>query len=194
MIVVLGRPTAAIVDGTVVPAGLAAEIALAAAAAGTQVELVGSIGDDDTGDAVTVALGRRGVGHAALLRIGGAATVRDDATPPTRLDARDVDLGLRYISTVSVLVVAEPLPPDVTAVVAEAAAYHSAPLIAVVESGAQPDTSFGAANATVLSVPAGDPLPFARMVAAYATDLVRGVPPAAAFERAVTAAGWERRA
>lgn len=194
MIVVLGRPTAAVVDGTVVPAGLAAQIALATAAAGVPVELVGSIGDDDTGDAVTVALGRRGVGHAALLRIGGAATVRDDDSPPTRLDARDVDLGLRYISDLSAIVVAEPLPPDVTAVVAEAAAYHSAPLIAVAPAGAEPDGSLVAANATVLSVPAGSSAPFARLVAAYASDLVRGVAPAAAFERAVVAAGWEPRA
>ncbi|HEY4946219.1 MAG TPA: PfkB family carbohydrate kinase [Candidatus Limnocylindrales bacterium] len=59
-------------DGDV--AGLAAAIALAAAAAGAEVQLVGKVGDDPAGDAVLLALARGGVGHLALLRDPGQPT------------------------------------------------------------------------------------------------------------------------
>ena len=49
-------------------AGTAGLIAMAARGAGGSVELVGSVGDDATGDEVVVALGRAGIGHAAVLR------------------------------------------------------------------------------------------------------------------------------
>jgi len=59
-------------DGDV--AGLAAAIALAAAAAGAEVQLVGKVGDDPAGDAVLLALARGAVGHLALLRDPGQPT------------------------------------------------------------------------------------------------------------------------
>ncbi len=69
MIVVVGLPVyAGLPDGRGAPAGLAVDVAIAAHGRGATVELVGKIGDDGAGDAVVVALGRAGVGHAALLR------------------------------------------------------------------------------------------------------------------------------
>jgi len=63
-----GRPGAVV--------GTPALVAEAAAAAGARVELVGRIGDDRAGDAILLALARRGVGHAAVLR---------DPARPTRI-------------------------------------------------------------------------------------------------------------
>ncbi len=54
--------------------GIAAGLAAAAAAAGAEVQLVGRIGDDAAGDALVLALGRAGVGHAAMLRDPGHPT------------------------------------------------------------------------------------------------------------------------
>ncbi len=61
------------------PAGRACEIAIAAADAGSAVEIVGRTGDDAAGDALVLALAAAGVGHVALLR---------DPSRPTRLDMR----------------------------------------------------------------------------------------------------------
>ena len=69
MIVVIGLPAylgSATGEGSA--GGLAVEAAAAAHARGSAVELVGKIGDDGAGDAVVLALGRLGIGHAALLR------------------------------------------------------------------------------------------------------------------------------
>ena len=69
MIVVVGLPAYADApDGERCAGGLAVEVAAAAVRRGGTVELVGKIGSDGTGDAVVVALGRMGVGHAALVR------------------------------------------------------------------------------------------------------------------------------
>ena len=194
MIVVVGRPAAAAGDGGIVPDGLTAAIAVAAAEAGAPVEIVGTIGDDGTGDALTVALGRRGVGHAALLRVAGAETPRDAAGQPPRLDAGDVDLGLRYLTTISALVVTEPLQPDVARVVADAAGYHSAPLVAVVPPGVDPDPVLLAADATVMTAPSRHVAPFARLVARYAAALAAGTRPEEAFTAARDATGWTAHA
>lgn len=50
------------------PGGRACEVALAAAAGGARVEVVGRAGDDPTGDALLLALARSGIGHVAVLR------------------------------------------------------------------------------------------------------------------------------
>ena len=91
MIVVIGIPLG--VSGSEQGvAGTPALAAIAAARAGGTVELVGKVGDDPAGDAVVLALGRHGVGHAALLRdpghrtpvvgIAGADAVGVDAAGP----------------------------------------------------------------------------------------------------------------
>jgi hypothetical protein len=143
--------------------GLAATIALEIARRGGRVELVGSIGDDAAGDEVVVELGRAGIGHAALLRDpGGTTPVAGHLTSQLpRLDAADVELGLRYVAEYHVLILADPLSPDAEAAAIEAAAYHDAPLVAILPEGGGISPALSAA-ATVLEAPTteGDDLPY----------------------------------
>ncbi len=76
MIVVIGSPSYRPPDGSAPDGvgGLGAAIATAAARAGGAVQLVGRVGDDAAGDALVIALGRAGVGHAAILRDAGHPT------------------------------------------------------------------------------------------------------------------------
>ncbi len=74
MIVVIGLPAYREDAGAGEAGGLAADVAAAARAAGSAVELAGKVGDDPAGDAVVLALSRAGVGHAALLRDPARAT------------------------------------------------------------------------------------------------------------------------
>lgn len=99
MIVVVGSPSWGGPDRKA-PTGLAAEIAMRAAAAGCQVELVGRIGDDQTGDALLVALSRAGVGHVAILRDPARAT-RVEYLPvaPEDGDLETLDLGGSTVSS-----------------------------------------------------------------------------------------------
>lgn len=193
MIVVLGRPGLT-ADGRLARA--AGRIAQAAAAAGTRVELVGSVGDDAAGEGVALALGVAGVGHAALLRDPGGVTPRVDAdgietgAPLARLDAGDIDLGLRYVPECRVLVVADPLDERGLGVVVEAATYHGAALIVVVAPGESPDGLPDAA--TVLELPEHDDGAFAALVGRYAAGLARGAAPNDAWQEALDAAGWEQ--
>jgi hypothetical protein len=117
-------------------AGLAGQVALAAAAAGRAVQVVGKVGDDDAGDALMVALTRGGVGHAALLRDAAHSTAVQAAADPGAeadlddafaaddgdgspapdaapdglpLEAADIELALRYLTEFQVLVIAAPL-------------------------------------------------------------------------------------
>jgi hypothetical protein len=194
VIVVLGRPAlgAARPGVPVRPDGTVARVALAAAASGAAVELVGTVGDDERADALTVALGRAGVGHAALLRVPGAATPTPEAPAPSlpRLEAADVDLGLRYVPDCRVLVLAEPLSPGVTAVALDAAAYHGASVVAIVGAGSEIEPALDA-GATVLAAPGDQAAPFAELVGRYAARLDAGVDPGVAFAEAVHAVGWE---
>ena len=194
MIVVVGRPAigAAAAAGPDRPAGPVALIALAAAAAGASVEVLGSVGDAERADALAVALGRAGVGHAALLRLAGAVTPRWGDAPAAwpRLDAADVDLGLRYLPECRVLVLAEPLPPAVRDVALEAAAYHGAAVVAVVAEDEPPDERL-AQVATVLAAPSDALPPFADLIGRFAAALDGGQAPGAAFRGAIEAVGWE---
>jgi hypothetical protein len=56
------------------PAGRACEIAMAATSSGARVEVVGRAGDDQTGDALMLALTRARIGHVAVLRDPSHAT------------------------------------------------------------------------------------------------------------------------
>lgn len=199
MIVVLGRPGLTADDHIDRPAG---RICLAAARAGGRVELVGSVGDDAEGDAVVVELGRAGIGHAAVLRDPAGTTPRvgdgdaaDEAAeePLPRLDAADVELGLRYLAECQVLVAAEALPADVLRIVTDAAAYHGAALIVLATQGQPPDGDLPEA-ATVLEVPVDDGGAFAELVGRYAASLDSGRLPADAWADAVSEGGWEQAA
>ena len=214
MIVVVGTPAWRPVEPAG-PAGLACGIAVAAAAQGASVELVGRAGDDRAGDALMIALARAGVGHVALLRDPARPTrlveplpeadepdlladEADDADadeaagskgPGPRLEALDVDLGLRYLTTFAVIVVTDDALDVALAVTTEAAAYAGAHLVVLVPEGSEPQLDIPAA-ATVLAAPRSDPDgAFAASVGSYAAGLDAGRPPDEAF-RAALAAGW----
>ena len=141
MIVVLGRPRVyrPEPDGDLAPGGLAVEVALAAARAGADVELVGAVGDDPEGDRIVIELGRGGVGHAALMRDPAThtplITQPRDARPLPRLEAADVELGLRYMHECRVLVISAELDAAALAAAQEAADFHSAAVVMVANAG-----------------------------------------------------------
>jgi hypothetical protein len=192
VIVVVGRPSVAIGSAGPVAGGLVSLVAIACAKAGAKVELVGTIGDDEAGDAVAVDLARAGVGHAALLRIPGVATPHADvaAAARPRLEAHDLDLGLRYVPDFRVLVAAEPLPAELEAIMFEAAAYAGAAIVVVTARGGTLGSTLADA-ATVLEAPEVAGGPFAEMVGRYAAGLDAGAEAAAAFSAAAQGAGWE---
>lgn len=223
MIVVVGLPAYAdspaggSPDGEKCAGGMAVEVAAWGQRRGGQVELVGKVGEDGAGDAVVLALGRLGIGHAALLRdpvrptpvlTAGAALVDDStgidadtpvatmfpANPAERpsLDAADIELALRYLAASTVIVLTDPLPDGALAVALDAAAFATARLIVVVPAGSPPPEV--SVEATVLEAPADDDGSFGRMVGTFAAALDAGVDPAAAFREAVTASGWESAA
>jgi len=214
VIVVVGTPAWRPVEPAG-PAGLACGIAIAAASHGASVELVGRTGDDPAGDALLIALAHAGVGHVALLRDPARPTplmepapeadepdvladeaedgdvadaVASTATGP-RLEAADVDLGLRYLTAFAVIVVTDDALDAALAVATDAAAFAGAHLVVLVREGSDsPDIP---ADATVLAAPRADPDgAFAASVGSYAAGLDAGRPPDEAF-RAALAAGWE---
>ena len=201
MIVVLGRPGlgVAVAGGSQPLDGLAALVALAAVDRGARVELVGTVGEDQAGDAVMVALGAAGVGHAAVLRDPAGVTPGGAKRgPQPRLDAGDIGLGLQFVPECRVLVVAEDLDEAAASATIDAAAYHGAPVVAIVSPGAPVPDAWDR-GATVLSAPEeeGDDepvelAPFARLVAGFALGLAEGRPVSEALSRAVSGAGWER--
>ena len=107
------------------------------------------------------------------------------------LDHDDLELALRYLDSFSVVVIAEPLDPAAQAVVAEAAAYAGATLIALVGSA---DAGRAApAAAIVLEAPASDPDGlFARTIGELAAAIDGGTDPATALGSVVAARGWQR--
>jgi hypothetical protein len=214
VIVVIGSPIGRLHDGEVTAAGTAARAALAAAAAGRVVQLVGRTGDDPAADGLLLALARGGVGHVALLRDPAGQTpietepASDDellsptdeaaglpALPPglpegPTLDAADVELGLRYLGEFAVLVLAEPAGQDLVRVVADAARWNAARLLMVVAAAAAPPDGLPP-DAIVLEAPADDrDGAFATLVGGVAAALDGGVEPAEAFRSSIAAAGW----
>jgi sugar/nucleoside kinase (ribokinase family) len=179
VIVVLGRPR---LDERGALTGTAGRVAVAARATGAQVTIVGLVADDAAGDAAVTELGRAGVGHAALLRQPGGGDVRP-------LERADIELALGYVPECQVLVAAEPLTDDALGATAEAAAYHGAALICVIEPGQTPHGLPD--NSTVLEEPEEDAGAFADLVGRYAAALAGGADPAEAWKSAVEKAGWE---
>jgi sugar/nucleoside kinase (ribokinase family) len=217
VIVVVGLPVAVSSEGVTSPAGTAARVALAAAAAGAGVQLVGKVGDDPAGDAVLLALARGGVGHVAVLRDPSRATPvvptapSDDGDPfadgddgsavpvaasgdgpaPT-LEPADVELALRYLTDFRCLVLAEPLPEGVVRVAAEAARYSGAELV-VVAGSAVASTWNLPAEALVLGAPDHDrDGDFARVLGDLAAAVDRGLTAAAALTEVTARIGAGR--
>ncbi len=82
---IVGSPIASPVPRGIAAGGLSSAIAMAAAATGAAVQVVGRIGEDAAGDQVLLALTAVGVGHVAVLREPGrrtpAAPRRADVSP-----------------------------------------------------------------------------------------------------------------
>jgi len=208
VIVVLGRPRVyrPEPDGELAPGGLAAEVALAVGRAGAPVEIVGSIGDDPEGDRVILELGRAAVGHAALARDPAARTPTVDGLDGQlpRLDAADIELGLRYLAECRVLVVADDLGADSLSTALEAADYHGAATVVVAAAGSIDPEGLGA-SVTLLERPlpeggddeadevevARDDAGFAAFIADYALRLDGGEAPDMAFGAALGDSAWE---
>ncbi len=202
MIVVVGAPAWREADPSG-PAGLACEIAVAAAARGRRVELVGRIGDDGSGDALLIALNRAGVGHAAVLRDPARATPvvaptteaeepLEDTTAPgdtlagaPRLEPADVSLALSYLTAFAVLVVTDDVPPTALPAAIDGAAFAGAHLVLLLAPGAAAPDGLPAAS-TVLGVPdAAEAGAFGTVVGVYADGLDAGLDPARAFRAAI---------
>lgn len=214
MIVVLGS-LALRESPAATPVGRAPEIAMAAAARGATTEVVGRVGDDRAGDALVIALAGAGVGHAAVLRDPVHATplvapavadddpdpFADDAPAPVaaggggpRLEPADVALGLSYLTSFGVLVVADDVPAAALPACIDGAQFAGAHLVVLLQPGRRPPATLPA-DATVLVAPdVADDGAFAALVGAYAAAVDGGEEPAAAFRIATGAVGWETAA
>ena len=182
-------------DG-VEPAGPAAGVAIAAAAAGSVVEMVTRVGDDVPGDAVVLALARSGVRHVATIRDAGRSTpvLPDDndaldpgddttqaqppMTEPPSLDPADVGLALRYLGDYRVIVLIHPTGQEMVGEAAAAAGWAGAHLV-LVTTGDDPagDVPDGALVITAHRDAEGVPALLGR----YAAAVDRGEDVAAAY-------------
>jgi len=215
VIVVVGSPIVGVSDGGLRAAGLTTGIARAAAGGGSEVQVVGKVGEDPGGDAVLLDLAAATVGHVAILRDPSRPTpaappqlddevsfdvpiiqpATEGGTEPAvsvtglSLEPADIEVALRYLPDYRVLVVADPLSEASLRVAAAAAGWNGATLVVVVAAGsAQPSP---ADDATIIEAPADDPDgAFAAVVGAYAAAIDRGEEPAEAFTTASSVVGW----
>jgi sugar/nucleoside kinase (ribokinase family) len=182
-------------------AGLAASIAIAAASAESRVELVGKVGDDASGDAALLALGRRRVGHVATLRDparstpivrvagddpdGGVVAALTSGEGPV-LDAADVGLALRYLPELGVIVAVH-IAADVVAETVSAAGWARTALIVVLEPAAAAPTDLPP-DALVLAAEEADELGgVGSAIGRYAAAIDQGRPVDAAYAELVAA-------
>jgi hypothetical protein len=122
---------------------------------------------------------------------GGPAPKPAIDGPP--LEPADVSLGLQYLTTYRVLVVADDAPSSIGPVATEAATFAGAHLVLLVPPTVAPaDLPEGGPAVTVLAAPAEhDEGAFARLVGGYAAALDAGSNPSAAFSSAISDVGWE---
>jgi sugar/nucleoside kinase (ribokinase family) len=194
------------------PAGRACEIALAVAAHGLAVEIVGRAGDDRAGDSLLIALSCAGVGHAAVLRDPVESTpiiapspepdavddlfadlpgaVAQDIVGGPRLEPADVALRLSYLTALGVLVVTDDTPAEVIPACVAGAAFSGAHLVVLVPAD-RPLPDGLPPEATVIAAPdVADDGAFAALVGTFVAALDLGDEPAAAFKAATSETGW----
>jgi sugar/nucleoside kinase (ribokinase family) len=216
VIVVVGSPLVGLTEGGLQAAGMATGIARAAAAAGSEVQVVGKVGEDPGGDAILLDLAAGDVGHVAILRDPSRPTPAtspapldepafdedDDGDQPNvddadrmttvsglSLEAADIELALRYLPDYRVLVVADSLAEPSLRVALAAASWNGAALVVIVPAGST-HTAAGD-DATVIEAPPDDPDDaFAGIVGAYAAAIDRGEEPKEAFASASSTLGW----
>lgn len=128
MIVVIGTVSARAERATYGLGGFAATVALALAAAGEPVEMVSKIGVDPAGEAVITKFAAAGIGHVALIRDGALATAVDGAGS-LEMDAADLELALRYLTSFDAVLLVDPTDDSVVATVLNACAYVGARLV-----------------------------------------------------------------
>lgn len=155
----------------------------------------GPADDGATSEAIDLGTEREaGAGADGGPAASGAADGKSSAAPPVPagmpLEGADLKLALGYLPEIGAIVLATALPDDAVGVVADAAAYHSVPLVAVVDAGTRPGA--GLEQAIVLEAPRESGDAFDRLVGAFAVRLERGTEATAAFDEAVAAGGWER--
>jgi hypothetical protein len=106
------------------------------------------------------------------------------------LEAADVDLALRYLAEFAVVVLADRADPEMVRVVAAAAGWADARLIAVVPAGGEEPAGLPP-DAIVVEAPDADPDGvFAAMVGSFAAALDDGDEPAEAFRATLESRGW----
>ena len=191
------------------PAGRACDIALAAAALGARVEVVGRAGDDPTGDAVMLGLARAGIGHVAVLRDPSRPTplIEVPAEPTTSadedrpehtpaisgpaLEAADVSLGLQYLTAFGSSIVTDDVPSAAVVVAIESAEFTGAHLILLTAADDDPPELSRERRRSwrcrTWQTTARSPGWSARTPPAS----IGGSEPGRAFAEAVDAAGWE---
>jgi hypothetical protein len=204
VIAVIGSPRARVSGDDADVAGLAASIAVAAAADGARVELVGRLGDDPAGDAVLLALARRGVGHVAVLRDPARPTpvVADEdvlmdpedtapeeppsATPdPPTLDAGDLDLALRYLPELAVIVAVH-VDGDVLAGAIAASGWAETSLVVVVAADAGTPGDLPT-DAVTIAVADEDDSATGALIGRYAAAIDRGEAARTAYDSLLAA-------
>jgi hypothetical protein len=127
-----------------------------------------------------------GEGPASADEVPGGGAVSVEPT----MDAADIELGLRYLVDFRTLVVTEPVDDAAASVIADAAGYAGAHVVALVAPGATAPTSLAAA--TILEMPGDDADgSFSSLVAAYAVAVDGGRAPEDAFREAAASVGWE---
>jgi len=137
MIVVIGTVSARTSGSTYELGSYAATVALALAATGEPVEMVSKVGVDAAGDAVITKLAAASIGHVALIRDGALATAVDGAGS-LEMDAADLQLALRYLTSFDAVLLVDPADDSVVATVLDACAYVGARLIVTRPEGSTP--------------------------------------------------------
>lgn len=137
MIVVIGTVRARAEGATYGLGSYAATAALALAAAGEPVEMVSKIGVDAAGEAVITQLAAAGIGHVALIRDGALATAVD-GSGLLEMDAADLQLALRYLTSFDAVLLVDPVNDSVVATVLDACAYVGARLVVTRPEGSAP--------------------------------------------------------
>lgn len=135
VIVIIGSPTALLdKSGAHQAGGLAIRVAGELVRRGERVELVGRVGADAAGDQAILSLSRDGIGHVALLRDPALVTPVGDAAHGIPVDAGDVQLGLRYLTSFTTVLLIDPRDASVVRQVREDASFVGAQLIIVAKS------------------------------------------------------------
>jgi hypothetical protein len=98
---------------------------------GERVEMIGRIGADRVGEELTLSLARDGIGHVALLRDAALSTPVGSTARGIALDRGDAQLGLRYLTSFSAVLLIDPESVTLLQSVAEEAAYSGAHLVVV---------------------------------------------------------------